>query len=75
MGVKSSIPITCNRSVSAGRQIYFESQRKNSCKRKNSHKTKDVILRLLSTPPSGQPHLFTKTETSKSFHENQKGSR
>lgn len=70
MAVKSLIPITCNRSISAGRQIYFELQRKNSCK------TKDVILRLLSKPPSaGQPHLFTKRETSQSFNENQKGSR
>lgn len=69
MAVKSSALITCNRSVSAGRQIHFKSWRENSCK------TKDVILRLLSTPPSaGRPHLFTKTETSQYFSENQKGS-
>lgn len=43
MAVKSSALITCNRSISAGRQIHFKSQRENSCK------TKDVILRLLST--------------------------
>lgn len=43
MAVKSSGLITCNRSVSAGRQIHFKSQRENSCK------TKDVIRRLLST--------------------------
>lgn len=56
-------------SVSAGRQIHFKSQRENSCK------TKDVILRLLSTSPSaGQPHLFTKREASPYFNENRKGS-
>lgn len=51
-----------------GRKMYL-SQRENSCK------TKDIILRLLSTPPSaGQPHLFSKRETSQYFNENQKGS-